>query len=409
MKYFSFLILSLCIFSCTTPLSPQENSALSQTESKTKEEKMPLTREILNESLQLGSNFLLENQKPEGNFEYEYNFKTKEYIEDDNQVRQAGALWGVSLLHAENPSEETEEALKKGLAFFRNHSQETNFGGRFIVYPGDSQGSTGTIALVSLALIEWLKSDESIENRAQYEADLSEYLSFLRSLRMENGQFFSRFQHKNGSGVGNPSPYFDGEALLALTKAAKYMNDSERIPDIMDSAEAMYTQNVTLALQKDKDSNTTKGFYQWGSMAFYEIFTAKWEGSEPYAKRTIEMAYWMIDTHKILQKTRNTAYAYEGIISAYELAYLTKDTKAQEYFQNVIETGLQKLTSWQVGNSLENSYLKANVDTTDQKAIGGIMNSKDEPTLRIDVTQHQMHAVLLAREFLWRIPIFSSE
>ena len=145
------------------------------------------------------------------------------------------------------------------------------------MYPGDSQGSTGTIALVSLALIEWLKSDESIENRAQYEADLSEYLSFLRSLRMENGQFSHVFNIK-WFWSGNPSPYFDGEALLALTKAAKYMNDSERIPDIMDSAEAMYTQNVTLALQKDKDSNTTKGFYQWGSMAFYEIFTAKWEG-----------------------------------------------------------------------------------------------------------------------------------
>ena len=52
---------------------------------------MPLTREILNESLHW-KQFPSWKSKPEGNFEYEYNFKTKEYIEDDNQLRQAGAL-----------------------------------------------------------------------------------------------------------------------------------------------------------------------------------------------------------------------------------------------------------------------------------------------------------------------------
>lgn len=361
---------------------------------------MRLSRDILNESLTLGTKFLLENQKPEGNFEYEYNFLTRSYREDDNQVRQAGALWGISLIHAENPSEETEAALKKGLAFFREHSQKTNFGGRFVVYPRDSQGSTGTVALVALSLIEWLRSDNTIENRAQYEADLNEYLSFLRSLRKENGQFFSQFEYKNGTGKGNPSPYFDGESLLALTKAAKYLNYSEFVPEIMESAEAMYKQNVTLALQKNPDSTTTKGFYQWGSMSFYEIYTAEWKGYKPYAKRTIEMAYWMIDTHKILTRTRNTAYAYEGIVSAWELARLTKETKAQKYFTSVIDEGLQKLTSWQVGHSWQNDYLKHSADKNDTNALGGIMNSANEPRLRIDVTQHQMHAVLLTRQFM---------
>ena len=29
------------------------------------------------------------------------------------------------------------------------------------------------------------------------------------------------------------------------------------------------------------------------------------------------------------------------------------------------------------------------------------MNACDDPELRIDVTQHQMHAVILARRYLW--------
>jgi len=53
-----------------------------------------LNDEILKSSLDLGSNFLINNQKPEGNFNYEYDFVTKKFDMGDNQVRQAGALWG---------------------------------------------------------------------------------------------------------------------------------------------------------------------------------------------------------------------------------------------------------------------------------------------------------------------------
>ena len=34
-------------------------------------------------------------------------------------------------------------------------------------------------------------------------------------------------------------------------------------------------------------------------------------------------------------------------------------------------------------------------------AVGGVMNHKEEPYLRIDVTQHQMHAVILAKKYVY--------
>ncbi len=54
-----------------------------------------------------------------------------------------------------------------------------------------------------------------------------------------------------------------------------------------------------------------------------------------------------------------------------------------------------KLTSWQVGSSVANKYIRS-VKHEDLKAIGGVQNHKKESTLRIDVAQHQMHAVVLA-------------
>ena len=58
--------------------------------------------------------------------------------------------------------------------------------------------------------------------------------------------------------------------------------------------------------------------------------------------------------------------------------------------------------SWQVGGPLAhtNKYLKKH--PTDEKiAIGGIMNAKNLAPLRIDTTQHQMHAVMMALETLF--------
>jgi hypothetical protein len=47
---------------------------------------------------------------------------------------------------------------------------------------------------------------------------------------------------------------------------------------------------------------------------------------------------------------------------------------------------------------LANQFIRA-TPTHDVRAVGGIQNHPRESTLRIDVTQHQMHAVILALEY----------
>ncbi len=361
-----------------------------------------LDRDLLEQSLELGTSFLLQNQKEQGNFQYEYNFVKRRYNPRDSQVRQAGALWGLSLIHQNNPREATSDALVKSFEFFFEHSKETSEGSLYIVYPGDRAGRTGTVALMALALLDFLRSGDSTAEDPEYEAALVKYLNFLVSLRLPNGHFFKSYDYESGKGEGSPSPYFDGETLLALVKARNQLDFREWDELLLESAEQMHLAHVEQARSRDPDSNTTKGFYQWGSMAYFEIYNSDLPADkEKYAEWVIDLAYWMIDVHRTLKRRRNTAYAYEGMICAWELARLTGNAEALGTIGDVINDGLYKLTSWQVGSPNQNAFLVRN-RTNDPKAIGGVMNHRREAPLRIDVCQHQMHAVILATRYVYQ-------
>jgi hypothetical protein len=363
-----------------------------------------LDREVLKTSLSLGTSYLLNNQRREGNFNYAYDWQTKVLDTADNQVRQAGALWGLSLIYNDNPGPKVEKALLKAMTFFREHSKLDAKGRRYIIYPGDARGSIGTVALTALAYVDYLRTKALEVNRDKktlaLATELDEYLAFIVHAQQKDQRWHARYTHEDGKPVGRASPYFDGESLLALIKAAKYLGYTQYIPIIMKSAQAGHRLNVTEALKLDPDSKTTKGYYQWSSMAFYEMATAGWLGAKPFGQYVIDLADWMIDVHKTLSRTRNTAYAYEGIIHAYQLAMLNNNKEKAEKFACVIAKGMRKLTSWQVGSPIANKRIKGRA-LDDSLALGGVQNHRKESYLRVDVAQHQMHAVLLARRYVY--------
>ena len=82
----------------------------------------PLTREVLDESLTLGRRFLLASQLPSGLFRYRVDCLTGETLPEQSAVRQAGALWGLALLHHDQPTDETRAAVLRGLDYFIDHS-----------------------------------------------------------------------------------------------------------------------------------------------------------------------------------------------------------------------------------------------------------------------------------------------
>jgi len=359
----------------------------------------------LEESLRIGTGFLLKNQQPAGNFEYEYDWLNSVSSKDDNQVRQAGALWGLALIYQFRSSSDLTQGLNRAFRFFGEHSRLDADGARYVIYPGDPSGKTGTIALIVLSYLDYLRSaaaslpaGEIKEHRGM----LDQYLAMLVKLRRNDGLWFGGYDTQRGVPTGQPSPYSDGEALLALVKAARYFGRTDLKELIISSAEAGQRVNIVEALKQSPDSAITKGYYQWSSMAFYELAGTGWSGVEKYRGYVVELADWMIDVHRTLERSKNTAYAYEGIIHAYRAALDSKDNTHAKKFGCVIEQGLSKLTSWQVGHSTAVDYIGSS-KITDLKALGGIQNSADDAPLRVDVTQHQMHAVILALSYYYSL------
>ncbi len=358
-----------------------------------------LTRDMLDQSLALGRQFLLTSQLPSGLFRYHVNFRTGEVLPEQSPVRQAGALWGVALIHQDQPAADTRAAVLRGLAYFSEHSQLTADGRRFVRFPGDGDGDSGAVALVALTLIDFLRAEPPDEH-ARWRQELGEYLLFLQSLERPDQGFYRKYLCSSGEGWGQASPYFDGEILLACVKAARHLQRDDLQPLILRAADASYVAWARDAVQADRDDPNTKGYFQWACMAFAELHAAHWPQTEPYAQRAIELAHWMIDVHKPLDRPGNTAYACEGILAAYTLACDLGDAHSQDAFRRVIDEGLSKLTTWQVGSPQANAYLRE-PPPCDPQYIGGVLGAADRPWLRIDTTQHQMHAVILARRYLW--------
>lgn len=376
-------------------------SCASRSPSLTTQNSPRLPRNVVAESLRLARSYLFRSQKAAGNFRYEYDFTAGETLHSDNQVRQAGALWAVALLHADRPTPDSRRAVSRGLDFFRRHSRLTSDGRRYVAYPDSGTGGTGTVALVALSIVEVLETEPASEWTAGLREDLWEYVSFLLSLRTEDGRFQGRYSLRSGRGMGEPSPYADGETLLLLTKVARLLDREDLRKTALEGAQTMYRRYVREALERQADIPTAKQFYQWGCLAFYEIYTAGWPGWEKWARITVRMGEWMIDVHRTLWRRKNTSYAHEGLAVAWELAHRTGRTEAREKIGHIHDLGLRKLISWQVGGPLPNPYLQS-LEDVPEEAVGGVMNSRSDPVLRIDVTQHFAHALLLTRRFVYR-------
>ena len=481
-----------------------------------------LSREKLDTSLALGLHFLTQHQRPAGNFDYEFDWSSGENSEDDSQVRQAGALWGLSLIFhdmmdhvddevaspsSSSPSrdailKDVTKRLKSGIEFFHKHSRVLNRpiadddGGsalaginrmRYVTYPDAEENDQGTQALLCLALIDFLRGMGSPEQAAraglseddveEYRGLLDEFLPFMVTqhsalsndrfaswdelvaagtraidsgiwygdrpkgteqtpdLQMEKwwdenifteGGFHSRFDLL-GERKGKPSPYYDGESLLAVTKACKYLGPAyaHLWPLASGTASSLHDIHVDQALREDEDSNDTKGVYQWLSMSLFELSTVTFGSGrkerfdlpaalqrlyrvEQYGSWLTDLAVWMVDVHETLQKGKNTGYAYEGIVPAWVWStHMIKIKKFGRTDEKNLETarklhctvmkGMSKLLSWQVGSGAEQADEKWDGKT----GLGGVQNSADESGLRIDVTQHQMHATILTRRYVF--------
>ena len=359
----------------------------------------------LDRSLELGRAYLLNCQRPNGSLVYEMHAERGADLRTRHATREMGGLWGLALLHRQNPTPETAAAILKSLEYHDGDAKRTATGGLYLCEPTAIEGATNVVAIYVLALQDFLAADDEFDpaRRAKIQRDLADGVKFLVSLRLPGGRFAEAYRCRDGSGIGPPNPYADGEVLLALARAAKADDADPALRNlVLESAAVMYGEYVRSALRADPDSDLTKGFYQWGSLAFYELYTAGWPGTQPYAARAIALARWMTDVHGVNERGRNTGYAFEGLAIAWELARLTNDTRGQQHIAAAIDRGFPRLLALQIGSPAAGPTTVPNTFRRSPEVLGAVLSQPADPRLRIDMTQHQMHATLLVRWLLFR-------
>ena len=366
----------------------------------------PLTREILMQSLEAARAYYLNQQKTDGNFKYLLDLSDGKTSDDDNQVRQAGAIWGLSCLNRDFFNEPTRRALLLGFDFFIRNIKTLPTGETVIVYPGEKNLNSGTVALFCLALTDFLAGQDKYldqNTKDKYRRILFTHLQFLRTMELDDGSWSRAYELSSGIRKPVPSSYYDGEALLTYCKAARLYNRKDLIRRINFALPRLIHRYTVQTWQPDGDQDLTKGFYQWGSMAFAEYVEAGWE---PHAKLAADaamaLAWWQIDENQLEAKKANVAYAVEGLAATWRIARMTKREAEEKRLKSVIDNIMGKLILCQYkGPFMQyNPYLMS-LKNVVPEAYGGITAAPNSPFVRIDNVQHQVHATLLMLEYLY--------
>ncbi len=365
-----------------------------------------ITKESIIEAIELARTYILNHQKPEGNFVYSVNLRTGIIKKTDNQVRQAGALWSVSLINRYRFNEQTSQALFKGLDFFDKNIKELPTGQKCITYPDSQCIQTGTIAIYCLTLMDLLegKNHNLTDNlRTKYRELLDMHIDYLKKQELENGSWSKEYDI--GTGIQDPeeSPFFDGECLYAYCRAARSFNRQDLLPRIQSAIPKLVSRYCIDSQNPQKPKNLTQGFYQWACLAFAEYTQAGWpEPREIVRDAALTPSWWQIYINNLPKRNGNTGYALEGIVSAYRIADAHHLQMEKEILKETAMNVLKRLMPLQYkGPFMSLNPRLSSLTSAPPLSEGGITSGLDSFEVRIDTVQHQAHAMLLVQKYLF--------
>lgn len=350
-------------------------------------------------SVRLGAQHLCAQQKSDGLFRYEMDVVTGRENPDDNMIRQVGAFWATSLLLTSRQARLDDATMAKVARTFDR--MQTWIAARTKPLPGrpgatwvdlGGEVQTGAAALIALGYLERVAAGET-----RYAPALRGHLAYLAAARGPAGTFSDSWSPRRRRFGTRSNPYADGEALLALAKNRAVLGDHTYDALLEEAAPALRDR-----WYGSKETDDRKGFYQWGSMAFFWIARARPEAARPWQDVILKYADWMVLEHKTLSRTRNTSYAVEGLATAFAVARERGDRTRQKSLRYTILKTHARAISAQVGHPLSrgNAFVQAipRARRESERVRGGFLNGHAEPSLRIDVTQHAIHSILLTLE-----------
>lgn len=360
-----------------------------------------ITRSNLVQAIEMGRSYFLNHIRPEGNFIYSLDLATGDINTKDNQVRQAGALWCLSSLNRDRFNEPTRRALVLGMDFYASNLQELPTPGlKCPVYPGFKSIATGAVALQALAVMEFLIGQERYLDdkvKSRYRTLLEHQLAFLHHMELPDGSWAREYDLNTGFRDDTTSPYYDGECLLAYCKAARFLGYSGLCARIDHALPNLFEKYTVQRWKNCTEDEQTKGFCQWGCLAAAEYLEAGWKPAVQIAKDgALALAWWLVYDNQIALRVSNSGYAVEGLLGAWRVAVVAGDKQSAARLRQVILEIMPRLMTYQYkGPFMACNPTLAALHKAPPGADGGIVNGKGDTVVRIDVHQHQMHAMLL--------------
>ncbi len=345
----------------------------------------PLNSEELQQTVKNGLNWIYNSQEESGHFRYEYAPFWDRYIDDDNIVRQAGALYvvGEIAIRDENKIFNLRGPMEKAVSYFETKSKDGEFNGKNFrcILKTETKCTLGGTSLALIGVLDLVEAYPDSLNK--YAGLIEKYKNYILAMQVSGKGFRDSFYFDREQST-KESSFSNGEAFLALVRYYQYVSQTE-IKTVIEESFAYFDK-----IYRGKwDSN----FYLWGMAAlkdWYALFP-----EEEYYTFTKDYTDWRIDAQQKARGTSHNKCAYiEGVISAYSVLEKKSSDKEKEKYLEEIDFWLLKSRDLQVKKSdtvkigFNNGKLRVVKMKSSAKAVGGFLTGYDEPFQRIDFTQH---------------------
>jgi hypothetical protein len=349
-----------------------------------------LSRERISEIIDGGVVWFKQAQEENGHFKYEYLPYENGYLDDDNIVRQAGALYalGEIVSHDNEDKYALVGTLEKSISFFENLSSVGEVDERSFRCISNSEFNSfcqlGATSLALVGLIDLVEAHPEL--REKYDSLINDYGTYILLMSKENGGFRAIYNH--GSPLNDKeSSFSNGEAVLALARYYKYSPNEEVRKVIDKSFEYFKTKEFDFPL------------YLW-IMAALKDMKELWN-KEDYVTYAREYTDWRVNGVRYRKNSPHNYCAYiEGVISAYTVFEdsLVKDEK--DRYLREINFWLNKSLDLQIDEKdmyrilSDEKGVRFGEIVNKKQSFGGFLTGETKLTQRIDFTQHCLNSYL---------------
>lgn len=340
-----------------------------------------------------GIKWLVNTQEESGHFKYEHVPYEDRYIDDDNIVRQAGALYQLGEIARKDIDKvfDLKETLQRAIGYFESLSKEGEFNEEKFRCIANSELSTQCkLGATSLALVGVLSFVEVYpELEEQHEALITDYVQYIVTMKKDVAGFRNYYYISRSEQREVESSFSNGEALLALVRYYQY-NQTDEVKEIIDEIFDYF---------QSEDSPFDVPLYLWAMSALKDM-NILWP-NDKYVTYAKEYTDWRINGAAVHKGTKNNWCAYlEGVVSAYSILEPEYSLIELQKHRDDMDFWLRKNTYFQISENDvvrlvrdEDGLRFMRIDNMEQ-AVGGFLTAEDTLTQRIDYTQHCLNSYL---------------